>query len=111
MSNTLLPPEFSYLEPFAEKWCLDTEAERYSARLSSSMDEIQAFYDAIFPRTEEVIAYLEKFPLDDLPDDALRLLRLLYSLITVSFAVEIWRQPYVPDTGRALFEQAIAPGP
>jgi len=54
---------------------------------------------------------LESFPLDDLPEDALRLLQLLYSLILVSFAVEIWRQPYIPDTGTASFELKLEPFP
>ena len=33
------------------------------------MAEMQAFYDAIMPRAEEAIAYCDKFPLDDLPED------------------------------------------
>ncbi len=111
MAETVLPPGFSDLEPFVKDWCLASEPERYAKRLSSTMDEIQAFYDAIFPRAEDAMVYLEKFPLDDLPDDALRLLRLLYSLILVSFAVEIWRQPYIPDTGTASFELKLEPTP
>jgi len=111
MADTLLPPEFSDLEPFAEAWCLASEPERYAKRLASTMDEMQAFYDAIFPRAEAAIVYLETFPLDDLPDDAYRLLQLLYSLILVSFAVEIWRQPYIPDTGTASFELKLEPVP
>lgn len=43
-----LPPEFSDLEPFSD-WCLPTEPQRYHKRLSSSMAEMQAFYDAITP--------------------------------------------------------------
>ncbi len=111
MADALLPPEFSALEPFVADWCLDSEPERYAKRLASTMDEIQAFYDAVFPRAEEMIAYLEKFPLDDLPDDAIRLLKLLYSLILMSFPVEIWKQPYIPDTGTASFELEIEPFP
>jgi len=107
----LLPPEFSDLERFAKDWCLASEPERYAKRLASSMDELQAFYDALFPRTQEVIAYLEKFPLHELPDDARRLLHLLYSLILVSFPVEIWRQPYLPDTGTSSFELHEEPVP
>jgi hypothetical protein len=107
----LLPPEFSDLEPFAKDWCLASEPERYAKRLASSMDEMQAFYDAIFPRAREVMAYLEKFPLHELPDDALRLLHLTYSLIMVSFPVEIWRQPYLPDTGTSSFELNDEPVP
>ncbi len=111
MAATLLPPEFSALEPFAREWCLASEPERYAKRLRSTMDEMQAFYDALFPRIQEAIAYLDKFPLHDLPADALRLLQLLYSLILVSFPVEIWRQPCIPDTGTASFELKLAPVP
>src|SRR5262245_24344283 len=111
MADALLPPEFSDLEPFAETWCLAGEPERYAKRLTSTMDEMQAFYSAVFPRAEEAIAYLDKLPLHDLPDDARRLLQLLYSLIMVSFPVEIWRQPKIPDTGTASFELKIEPLP
>jgi len=107
----LLPPEFSDLERFARDWCLASEPERYAKRLASTMEEMQAFYDAIFPRAREVMAYLEKFPLHELPEDAQRLLHLLYSLIMVSFPVEIWRQPYLPDTGTSSFELEEEPVP
>src|SRR4030095_6786637 len=103
MADALLPPQFSDLEPFAKEWCLGSEPERYAKRLGSTMAEMQAFYDALSPRAEEPIAYLDKFPIHDLPDDARRLLHLLYSLIMVSFPIEIWRQPHIPDTGTACF--------
>ena len=111
MAEAQLPPEFSDLEAFVADWCLDSEPERYAKRLSSTMDEIQAFYDAIFPRAEEAIVYLDKLPLNDLPEDGYRLLKLLYSLVLMSFPVEIWRQPYIPDTGTASFELKIEPVP
>ncbi len=110
MAN-LLPAEFSDLEPFVADWCLDSEPERYAKRLSSTMGEIQAFYDAIMPRAEDAMVYLDRFPLDALPEDAVRLLKLLYSLILMSFAVEVWKQPYIPDTGTAQFELKIEPFP
>jgi hypothetical protein len=111
MADALLPAAFSDLEPWVEEWCLDSEPERYAKRLASTMEEIQAFYDAIFPRAEEAIQYLEKFPLNDLPEDAHRLLKLLYSLIVMSFPVEIWKQPYIPDTSTAQFELKLEPVP
>ena len=37
----------------------ETEAERYAKRLASTMDELQAFYDAAFPRLEAAMAYLD----------------------------------------------------
>ncbi len=111
MAEALLPPEFSDLEPWVAHWCLDGEPERYAKRLSSTMEEIQAFYDAVFPRAEEAMQYLEKFPLDELPEGAHRLLKLLYSLIVMSFPVEIWKQPYIPDTGTAQFDLKLEPVP
>ena len=111
MADALLPSEFSDLERFVQDWCLDSEPERYAKRLASTMDEIQEFYDAVMPRAEDAIRYLEKFPLDDLPEDAWRLLKLLYSLILMSFPVEIWRQPRIPDTSLSQFELKIEPVP
>ena len=34
-----------------------------------------------------------------MPEDVLNLMHLLYSMITVSFPVECWKQPRVPDSG------------
>ena len=106
--TTALPPEFSDLEPFSA-WCLPTEAERYARRLSSSMEEMQAFYDAAFPRLEEILTYLDKLELDDLPPDAAQLLLLSYSLVNISFPVEVWRQARVPDSGAAAMDAVIEP--
>ena len=100
--RSLLPAEFSDLEPFAAKWCRATEHERYEERLASSMDEMQAFYDAAFPRARGRDGVLDQFPLDELPDDATNLLHLLYSLVKVSFPVEAWHQPLRPRRRRRL---------
>ena len=107
----MLPEQFLELEPFAPKWCLPTEHDRFAMRMASTMDEMQAFYDAFFPRAEEAIAYCEKFELDDMPDDAQRLLQLIYSLVMVSFPVEAWRQPHVPDSGAAYLDLVLEPKP
>jgi hypothetical protein len=109
--TALLPGQFADLEPFAQGWCLATEAERYAKRLGSPMAEIQAFYDAIMPRAQAAIAYCDRYPLDDLPGDVLNLMHLLYSMIIVSFCVEAWSQQRVPDTGAAALDCVIEPVP
>jgi len=111
MTDARLPAQFSDLEPYAAKWCLPTERERFAMRMASSMNEMQEFYDAFFPRGEAAIAYCEQFPLDDMPEDAEHLLQLLYSLVMVSFPVESWRQPNVPDSGAAYLDLLIEPRP
>lgn len=93
-----LPAEFADLEPYLD-WDLATESERYAKRLQSSMADMQAFYDAAFPRLEDVIAYCDRFPLDELPADARTLMHMMQSLINVSFPIEAWKQPRVPDSG------------
>ncbi|MBF0662370.1 MULTISPECIES: hypothetical protein [unclassified Rhodococcus (in: high G+C Gram-positive bacteria)] len=95
-----LPTEFSDLEPYAD-WALATEPERYAKRLASTMPEMQQFYDAAFARLEDAITYCDKFDLDDLPDDARSLMHLMQSLVMVSFPIEVWKQPRVPDSGAA----------
>jgi hypothetical protein len=109
MTMTMLPEAFADLEPFAATWCLRTEGERYDQRLASTMDEMQTFYDAAFPRLAEALAHLDQYPLDDLPPEATQLLWLCYSLVQVSFPVEVWRQPRVPDSGAAVIESVIEP--
>lgn len=103
-----LPAEFADLEPYAD-WALPTERERYEKRLASSMDELQAFYDAAFARLDDASAHLEKFAVDELDDEGRRLLWLFAALVTVSFPVEVWRQPRVPDSGAAAIEAVVHP--
>ena len=110
MSLSALPADFADLEPFAA-WALPTERERYAKRLASSMDELQAFYDAAFPRLDAAVGYLDALELDALPDDATRLLHVFCALTTVSFPVEVWRQPRVPDSGAASFDSTYEPTP
>jgi len=104
----MLPTEFADLEPFSE-WCLEFERERYAKRLASSMDDMQAFYDAAFPRLEDAMAHIDRYGLDALADDATHLLWLCYSLVNVSFPVEVWRQPRVPDSGAASMDVVVEP--
>jgi hypothetical protein len=103
-----LPAQFSDLEPFAE-WALPGEDTRYQKRLASTMDELQAFYDAAFPRLADGAEYLKGVSLDGISDEDRHLLWLFSSLITVAFPVEVWRQPRVPDSGAASMDAVVEP--
>ena len=111
MSANLLPAQFCDLEPFAQQWCLPTEEERYAKRLASPMGELQAFYDAMFPRVEEALVFCDQYPLDALPEEVLNLMRLLYSLVAVSFSAEAWGQGRIPDTGASALPCLVEPVP
>jgi hypothetical protein len=108
---TMLPATFADLEPFAPTWCLATEAERWRQRHASTMADLTAFYAACFPRVEEAIAYCDQFALDDLPADATNLLWMIYSLVMVSMAVEIFRQPKTTDASDAVLDRIREPTP
>jgi hypothetical protein len=108
---TRLPEQFAPLERFAEGWCLATETERYAKRLGSSMPEMQAFYDAFCPRLEEAIDYCNQFALDGLPEDAGRLLQLIYSLIMVAMSIEVFHQPKAVNAADAWLTRVVEPVP
>jgi hypothetical protein len=105
---SILPAEFADLEPYSD-WCLEFERERYAKRLASTMAELQEFYDASFRRLEAAMEHLDQYELNALPDDATHLLWLCYSLVNVSFPVEVWRQPRVPDSGAAIIDVVVEP--
>src|SRR4051794_16075681 len=101
--KALLPPQFSQLEQLVPEWAIEDGHERYVKRVNSSMDQIQAFYDLVFPRAEEAVAYIDKFDYSEpLPGDVANLRNLLYSLITVSLAVELWKQPRVKHSANTI---------
>jgi len=109
MTKLPLPQGFTELEPFVADWALPTRAQRYEARLSKPYEELVTFYDAVAPRAEDAIAYLNTLDIDALPDDATRLLQLLYSMILVSYAVNVFKQNRIPDSGAAFFEMVAEP--
>jgi len=111
MTAKRLPSAFAELECFAETWCLPTETERFNQRLASTIGELRQFYDAFFPRLEEAIDHCDKFALDELPEDALHLLHLIYSLVMVAMAVEIMGQPAPVDAADAVMIRTGWPTP
>jgi hypothetical protein len=104
----MLPSDFAELEPYSD-WVLGSERERYAKRLASSMADMQAFYDAAFPLLNRATAHLDKFPLDDLPEPERNLMLLMFSLVMVSFPIEVWKQPRVPDSGAAYLDVIAEP--
>lgn len=109
--SALLPEAFAGLQPYATTWCLATEPERWAQRLATSIDDMQAFYDACFPRAEAAIAHCDSFDLHALPADAHHLLLMLHSLALVSYVIEVWREPLPLHTGAAVIDRVSEPRP
>ncbi len=101
--SALLPTQFAALEHLVPEWAIEDGHARYVKRVNSSMAQIRAFYDEVFPHAEAAVAYLDGFDYGQpLPPDAANLRNLLYSLITVSLAVELWKQPRVKHSARTI---------
>jgi hypothetical protein len=86
---TAFPSDFGDLERFSG-WVLETEKERHAKRYDASMEEIRDFYDTLKPRMDAVVAYLNQFPLAEMPGEVHRLFLLGLSLMEVSPAIEMF---------------------
>jgi hypothetical protein len=93
----LLPPQFAELEIFAPEWALEDEVDRCEKRVSSSMENINAFYDAIMPKMEAILEYLAELQLNAMPEEATRLLWLTLSLAEITPAIHFYGQPEMSD--------------
>lgn len=109
MTKATLPEAFRVLEPYVADWARATRQERYDMRLSKKLEELDEFYDAIAPHAEAAIEHLNKLNLDKLSEPDTLLLHLLYSLIMVSYPVNVFKQPRIPDSGAAFFDAVAEP--
>lgn len=101
--SSLLPAPFKELECWVAEWSIEDGHQRYVKRVNSSMAELRAFYDAMFPRGKEAIEFINQFDYaQPLPADAANLRNLIYSLITVALAVEVWKQPRVKNSANTI---------
>ncbi|NNL84349.1 MAG: hypothetical protein HKP27_01790 [Myxococcales bacterium] len=93
-----LPEQFYELERFVPEWVVDSEADRYRFRVSRTIEELDSFYAAVFPRLDDLANYIDQYPLDAMPREAVLLLRLGQMLMEISPAVGVYRQPDVPNS-------------
>ena len=92
MTDAALPEGFEDLSPWLD-WALEPERARTAKKTEASMEELGAFYDAMMPRMEEIIAYLDGVgDGDDRPAPAHRLYLLSLSLVEISNLVELYKR-------------------
>ncbi|MEM8564724.1 MAG: hypothetical protein AAGF57_20955 [Pseudomonadota bacterium] len=98
MNTIKLPEQFSELEPFIADWANHGMQAQYDKRLGSTIEQLQEFYDAVKPRILEVRAYLDEKDFDDYTEADSTLGRLVIAWVPVAEAVEVFKQPRVPDS-------------
>lgn len=110
MSNIIsqLPADFAALEHFATKWALGTSKQRHLARLNSTKEELQAFYDAILPKMRNLLAALDQYPLGSLPEELHKLYWLSLSFAEIAPHIELYKGsvgvPYAFEETRFVYE-------
>src|SRR3984957_3141897 len=98
VTGVILPAQFADLERFVAKWDKPGTAERYAVRLASTMEELQGFHGALLARMASIRAYLDAQSFDAYSDAVRRLGRLAFAWISAAEAVEVFKQPRVPDS-------------
>ena len=93
MSQIVLPEPFSDLQPFVKEWALPARAQRFNKRWNSDMEQIGAFYNAMLPRLDDIVAYLNTFKLSEIPENSLPLMHMSQTLIEISRCIEVWDAP------------------
>lgn len=82
--------DFQDLERFLPIWGLSTETARSERRWISSPEEFREFYEATLPRLDELLAYLDQFPLGNLPNEAKPLYHLALAFAEVAPHCELY---------------------
>lgn len=90
------PPGFEELAAVAD-WCLATPDLRQAKRRIASPEDLAAFYYAVLPRMEEIVALLSRFELEYLPPQCRSLFNIALALAEVAPNVELYGgNPAVP---------------
>jgi hypothetical protein len=93
-----LPAGFEDLEEFVPYWAVAGQDARRYQRSDTTMAEIERFYHTVYPRADAAMAYLEAFPLRDMPGPETRLMRLVLSLAQASMSIEIHGEARVANS-------------
>ena len=91
------PAPFADLARFAH-WCLPTENARRQHRIRARFEDLQALYDAVVGRLEDIATLLDPYPVDAIPPQARDLYLLMLAFADVAPYVEYYGAVQVPDS-------------
>ena len=89
MTISGLPKAFADLTPYLD-WALPSADERQTRRRTATRQELKAFYDAMLPRIEAILAAVDAYPLGGLPETLHPLYYLALSLAEVAPHIELY---------------------
>lgn len=110
MKTNSLPAAFADLAPFVADWALTHEKERHRRMIDLGIGVLRKFYDAMLPRYPAIVEYLDRFPLDSLPEDAQTLYNLTRTFVETAHPIDLnWRTTDIEDTFPIDRVQYLAP--
>jgi len=97
MSDGLLPAPFGDLAAFAD-WILPVERDRHRKRVTSDLATVKRHYDAVFPRLEAIVTYLNTRRWEAMGPADRNLFTLACALMEVSHPIELgWTTTDIED--------------
>jgi hypothetical protein len=95
----LLPDGFDDLETWAVDWAMPTQNTRWDKRLSSTREELIAFYKALQPRLESILKHVDEYEIGKLPEQSGRLYAMALMMAEIAPNVELYDgDPDVPHS-------------
>ncbi|MCY3750340.1 MAG: hypothetical protein F4147_10510 [Gammaproteobacteria bacterium] len=83
-------PDFSDLQEFMDEWGYADAHQRLNKRSNAELSSVKRFYDAVVPRLEEIIEFLNRFPVDEIPEEYQRLAYMALAACEVDDPVNVW---------------------
>ena len=90
-------PDFQHLADYIESWGLPTREARLEKRLTSTLDELKDFYEAVSPHLGDISGFLNQWPLDEIPAEHRGLADTALMMCEVDNPVNKWRSPTLDD--------------
>lgn len=83
-------PDFTDLTEFMDEWGYADAHQRLNKRSNADFSSIKRFYDAVVPLLEEIIEFLNQFPVDDIPEEFKPLAYMTLAACETDDPVNVW---------------------
>jgi hypothetical protein len=84
-----LPAQFADLAVWVRDWALTTERERFLKLHSVQLLQLRDFYQAMLPRIDEILVYLNQWEVSALPADARTLFDLAMTFSETAHPIDL----------------------
>lgn len=102
-TTTTLPTHLATFASQTAEWALATQNERQHKRLHSSREALKSFYTTALPVLQDILNYVDQFPVGEIPPEGQPVFYIALSLAEVAPHIELYRgDPKVPFS----FEEA-----